>query len=105
MDIDTVRQDILKRRENDETYESIGAVHGIGKSMVKYIETHPNYKPSAKVSKSLNLSPSAKLLQTRQAQKELNEIAVYWGYTSWSNYGTQVRKDFAKYFRDGKFQE
>jgi hypothetical protein len=105
MDIDTVRQDILKRRENGETYESIGKVHNLEKPMIKYIETHPNYKPSAKISKKLNLSPSAKLLDTRRRRAELNAIAIYWGYENWANYETRVLKDFREHFRDRKFQE
>lgn len=41
MTIDQIRTDIKKRRENEETYESIAADLGISRAMVKYIETHP----------------------------------------------------------------
>lgn len=105
MDIDQVRTEIQNRRKNGETYEKISLYFGIEKSMIKYIETHLSYKPSAKISKKLNLSPSAKLLDTRRRRAELNAIAVYWGYENWANYETRVLKDFREHFRDEKFQD
>lgn len=98
MDIETVRTEIQNRRKNGETYEVIGKHFDIQKSMVKYIEDHPDYKPSPYISKKLNLEPSKKLQATRIRRSTLNKIARYWKYANWSDYETKVIENFEKCF-------
>ena len=94
MQIDLVRVDIKKRRENNETYESISRTLGINRAMVKYIETHPNYTPSKRIMAILFQDPPKSLQATRERNATLNEIARSWGYASWSAYGTEQIRIF-----------
>ena len=77
------------------TYEAIGEMLGISRAMVKYIEAHPGYRPSAEMKEKLHLDPSPSLAYTRSRNAALDDLARERGYSSWSAVGTAALKDAA----------
>lgn len=95
MDIPQLRKTIQKKRESGQTYRRIASKLGINAALVQYIETHEDYKPSKQVAKIFNLDPDQNLICTRKRRERLNEIAKSWGYTSWSNYETEMIRTYS----------
>jgi len=93
MQLHALRQYIQLSRQN-ATYGQIGEALGINKALVKYIETHPDYRPSKRIETILHLDPSPDLVYTRTRTADLDAIARSWGFTSWCNVGTEVRKAY-----------
>lgn len=88
---DQLRIDIKIRRANGESYQKIADTLRISKPAVRRIEH--GEKPSKRLAALLNLDPpepSAKLKATRERREKLNERAKLWGYSSWSNFETEV---------------
>jgi len=91
MQLHVLRQYIQLSHQN-ATYGQIGEALGINKALVKYIETHPDYRPSKRIEAILHLDPSPDLVYTRTRRERLNAIAVSWGYESWCQFETAVIK-------------
>ena len=96
MDIRQIHQDIVNRRKNGETYEAIHLIYPVGRTMIKYIEAHPGYKPSEKVAAALNLDPSRKQIYRQERQRILDEISrQFLGEKSWYKVGSDVIAHYA----------
>jgi len=93
MNLIELRCHIINKLKNGESYGKIGSGLGISRAMVKYIETHENYKPSKRMVGILNLDPDPALIYTRTRNQKLNEVAKKKGYASWSSYGTAMIKE------------
>lgn len=89
-----LRQTILFHRKNGLSYNQIGILLSIPRSLVKYIEEHPNYNPTPAMAKRLNLTPTPALSYTRTRRQRLDKVARYLGYSSWSNYETLTLEFF-----------
>jgi hypothetical protein len=89
MQLHELRQYIQLSRQN-ATYGQIGEALGISGAMVKYIETHPDYRPSKRMEMTLHLDPSPDLVYTRTRRDKLNTVAVSWGYGGWCQFETAV---------------
>ena len=83
---------INKRRFSGDSYSAIAADLGISKAMVRYIETHPGYRPSRRMRDLLNLAPDSNLAYTRSRREALDGLARAHGYSSWSGFETALLK-------------
>ena len=86
MNLIELRCYIINKRENGVSYGKIGKEFGIAGSMVEYIETHENYKPSKNMVAKLNLDPTPSQVYTLTRRQKLNRIARSWGHACWSAY-------------------
>ena len=94
MNINQLRERIISKRDKGESYRRIASKLGLEPSMVRYIETHENYKPSKRMVKILNLDPEPSLAYARTRNQKLDEIARSWGYSGWCAYGTAMIKEY-----------
>ena len=78
------------------SYGHIASKLGIEPSMVKYIETHENYKPSKRMIAKLKLDPDPSLVYTRTRRQKLDRIARSWGHACWSAYESAMIREYDK---------
>lgn len=86
----------IRKRHETEPYSSIAFSLGINKALVKYIETHPHYRPSRRIAAILKLDPDNDLRYTRTRRERLDEIARSKGHKSWCALETHVLKEYEK---------
>jgi AraC-like DNA-binding protein len=94
MNLVELRCYIVNKLKNGESYGKIGSGLGISRAMVKYIETHENYKPSKSMKEMLKLDPTPALEYTRTRNQKLNEIARELGFGSWCKFCTYLLKEY-----------
>ena len=92
MDKGNLHQTVVNLRES-WTYEQIAHELNISRAMVKYIESHPDYKPGKRMAKAMNLDPDPGQLYTKSRIARLNERARLRGYPSFSAVATEFMKD------------
>ena len=93
MNLIELRCHIINKRENGVSYGKIGKEFCIAGSMVEYIETHENYKPSKQMISKLNLDPDPSLVYTRTRRQKLDKIARARGYACWSAYESAMIRE------------
>lgn len=96
MTYDEIRTLIIKRRKNGESYGDIAKDYNISRPSARRIFL--GLRVGKKTRDAIGVGPPKKLLDTRERRRDLNKIAIYWGYENWSNYETQILKNF-----DGNF--
>ena len=96
MNLIELRCYIINKRENGVSYGKIGKEFGIPGSMVEYIETHENYKPSKQMIAKLKLDPDPSLVYTRTRRQKLDRIARDMGYACWSAYESAMIREYDK---------
>jgi len=92
MKLNELRLNIVERRLDGETYQSIANYYGVTKSMIFQIEK--GYRPGKKISAVLNLEPSEPVIQKRIRRQKLDKIAQSWGYKGWWDYGSKAIEKF-----------
>ena len=92
MKLHQLRLTIQQRRKLGDTYHSIASDLGIERALVKYIETHEDYKPTRRTRRVLALDPDPGVAYRRRRREALDAMAESWGYPSWSVYETTLLK-------------
>jgi hypothetical protein len=94
--IEQIRTEIKKSRKNGISYRKLAKIYLVEAPTIRRIER--GEKLGTKTLNILSVDPSKKLECTRIRIAKKNKIAQYWGYKSWSDYETQMIRDFDENF-------